>query len=211
MPTQKQLIANRANAQRSTGPRTEAGKAASRGNALKHGLTAAQVVIHGEDPTAYDAFRAQLIEEIAPIGSLEATLAHDLVATLWRLRRVPFLENAMLAQADTQHQHAQASDDVLDDLLSDPCLEKKTWAGCPEEDDTLQRIGSAVVDALNALNKLSTYETRLFRRVEGLLTQLLRVRADGAADAATAPRRGAATEPFVINGEALEASWATSQ
>ena len=181
---------------------------------MKHGLTAAQVVIPGEDPSAYDAFRAQMIEEIAPTGSLEATLAHDLVATLWRLRRVPFLENAMLAQADTQHQHAQASDRVFDDLLSDPGLEKKTWAGCPEEDDTLQRIGSAVVDALasNALNKLSTYETRLFRRVEGLLAQFRRVRADGAADAATErPRRGAATEPFVINGEALEASWATRQ
>ena len=118
----------------------------------------------------------------------------------------------MLAQADTQHQHAQASDAVFDDLLSDPDLEKKTWAGCAEEDDTLQRIGSVVVDALNALNKLSTYETRLFRRVEGLLAQFRRVRADGAADAATeTPRRGAATEPFVINGEALEASWATSQ
>ena len=78
----------------------------------------------------------------------------------------------------------------------------------------MQCIGSAVLDALasNALSKLSTYETRLFRRVEGLLAQLRRVRADREADAATeTPRRGAATEPFVINGEALEASWATSQ
>jgi len=36
--SERRLQANRANAQRSTGPRTEAGKAASRRNALKHGI-----------------------------------------------------------------------------------------------------------------------------------------------------------------------------
>ena len=36
--SERKLQANRANAQRSTGPRTEAGKAASRRNALKHGI-----------------------------------------------------------------------------------------------------------------------------------------------------------------------------
>jgi hypothetical protein len=36
--SERKLQANRANAKRSTGPRTEAGKAASRKNALKHGI-----------------------------------------------------------------------------------------------------------------------------------------------------------------------------
>lgn len=36
--SQRKLLANRANAQRSTGPRTETGKAASRRNALTHGI-----------------------------------------------------------------------------------------------------------------------------------------------------------------------------
>ena len=70
-----------------------------------------------------------------------------------------------------------------------PGVEKKTWAGCAkEEEDTLKRIGSAVHDALasNALIKLSTYETRLFRRVEGLLAQLDRLRARREADEASA-------------------------
>ena len=64
--------------------------------------------------------RAHLLEEIAPIGPLEATLTHDLIGALWRLRRVPFLENAILARGDTQRQHEQASDDVLDDMLWAP-------------------------------------------------------------------------------------------
>ena len=44
---------NRQNAQKSTGPRTDEGKAASRGNSLKHGLTAttiAPVDTPGEPP-----------------------------------------------------------------------------------------------------------------------------------------------------------------
>ena len=45
MASEKQIEANRANAQHSTGPKTPAGKAISRLNALKHGLTAEIAVI----------------------------------------------------------------------------------------------------------------------------------------------------------------------
>jgi hypothetical protein len=45
MPTAKQQAASRANAQKSTGPRTSAGKAVSRFNALKHGIYAVHQVL----------------------------------------------------------------------------------------------------------------------------------------------------------------------
>ena len=50
MASEKQRVANRANAKRSTGPKTETGKALSRMNAHKHGLTAETIVIGDEDP-----------------------------------------------------------------------------------------------------------------------------------------------------------------
>ena len=53
MTSEKQAAANRRNAAKSTGPQTESGKARSSGNALKHGLSAEQVVIFGEDPAAF--------------------------------------------------------------------------------------------------------------------------------------------------------------
>ena len=56
MTSQKQIEANLANAQLSTGPRTNRGKARSKMNAVKHALTAAQgVLIEGEDPEEFEA------------------------------------------------------------------------------------------------------------------------------------------------------------
>jgi hypothetical protein len=51
MAPDRQIAANRENAKRSTGPRSEAGKARSARNALKHGLSAEHVVMLGEDLT----------------------------------------------------------------------------------------------------------------------------------------------------------------
>ena len=48
MTSSAQAEANRRNAQNSTGPKTQEGKAASRLNALKHGLTAKQLVLFDE-------------------------------------------------------------------------------------------------------------------------------------------------------------------
>jgi|SRR5271157_4272264 len=53
MATDKQIHANRRNAQKSTGPRTARGKAASRWNALKSGIDAQLEILPGEDPQAH--------------------------------------------------------------------------------------------------------------------------------------------------------------
>lgn len=55
MATRKQIRANRKNARKSTGPKTEAGKAASSTNALSHGLAAAEtVVLPEEEPEDFE-------------------------------------------------------------------------------------------------------------------------------------------------------------
>jgi len=58
----KQLKANRANAQLSSGPKTEAGKQRCKMNALKHGLSSRHFVIDGEDPLYVDELIAELVE-----------------------------------------------------------------------------------------------------------------------------------------------------
>ena len=60
MATKNQVAANRLNALKSTGPRTEEGKAVSRYNALTHGLLASDVVLRDENRVDFDKFRDQL-------------------------------------------------------------------------------------------------------------------------------------------------------
>ena len=88
MATPAQIAANRANAQRSTGPRTPEGKSASRFNALKHGLDAASVVIPGEDPAAYDALAADYQRQFQPQSALEQFHVDTLIRSDWQRRRL---------------------------------------------------------------------------------------------------------------------------
>ena len=91
MASNKQLEANRANAKKSTGPRSQQGKARSRLNSRKHGLTAKTLIIVGEYADDFDQLRAELMDEHDPQSALECELVERLAGILWRLRRVPFL------------------------------------------------------------------------------------------------------------------------
>ena len=96
MASDKQLIADRANAMRSTGPKTAAGKALSRMNANKHGLTAETIIIGDEDPRAFDMLRAELEEEYNPRPGIERELVERIAVLMWRMRRIPIFEAAVI-------------------------------------------------------------------------------------------------------------------
>ena len=82
MASEKQLEANLANAQKSTGPRMNAGKARSRLNSRKHGLTAKTLIIVGENADDFDQLRADLMDEYDPQSSLECELVERLAGIL---------------------------------------------------------------------------------------------------------------------------------
>jgi hypothetical protein len=93
--------ASRKNGARSRGPRTEAGKARASQNALKHGLRAAKhLVLPAENPAAFRAIEAALLEELAPDGALQAVLARQIVWAVWRLGRVERMEAEVLVFRD---------------------------------------------------------------------------------------------------------------
>ena len=81
MPTSEaRIAANRLNSARSTGPRTDAGKAASRANALKHGLTGAGVVMTDEQATDAGRLADELTLEMRPTTKLGQILVQRLAA-----------------------------------------------------------------------------------------------------------------------------------
>jgi hypothetical protein len=98
MISEKQLLANRQNALRSTGPRTAEGKAIASQNAVKHGLRAENTVIPGENPEEFDQFRQLLLEDLAPVGAMEVFLADRIVAAFWKLQRAGRIETELLAE-----------------------------------------------------------------------------------------------------------------
>jgi hypothetical protein len=84
---------------RSTGPRTAAGKQRSSQNALTHGLTAASAVLPSEDRAAYDAHRRGFLDEYRPATPTETQLTQELADTAWRLKRIPLLESELFSQS----------------------------------------------------------------------------------------------------------------
>jgi len=91
MRSQLQIEASRRNSQKSTGPRTASGKAASSLNSIKTGIYAAAEVITGEDPADLEALAADYHNRFLPDAPEQRCLVDILIhceLTLRRLRRV---------------------------------------------------------------------------------------------------------------------------
>ena len=96
MTSYRQFEANRRNAQRSTGPKTEDGKRQSRANAVRHGLTSETVIGSLEDSEDYKAFEAAVTAGYCAETAVERELVLRLASLLWRLRRATAIETALL-------------------------------------------------------------------------------------------------------------------
>jgi len=172
MATEAQVLANRSNARKSTGPRTAEGKAAVTQNAVKHGLSGRLDVIKGEDQAEFDRQREAMLGELAAVGPMEAMLAERVVNLSWRLQRVERTQN-----------------EVFDALLADRSsplaklvrsLEPKGAGrpeGNPEGEDDLD-LGRAVIkDFSNSrvLDRLLMYERRIEHSLYKTMAELQRL------------------------------------
>jgi len=101
MTSLKRIEANRRNSLKSTGPKTETGKQASRCNAVRHGLTAETVMGALEDAEDYKAFEAAITADYDAQSAVERELVLRLANLLWRLRRATTIETGLFEiQAD---------------------------------------------------------------------------------------------------------------
>ncbi len=96
--SEAKLEANRANAQLSSGPTSPEGKAKASLNAVKTGLTGRTVLLPADDAAEYERHIQAFAAEYAPVGPRESDLVQSIADTWWRLKRIPCLESALLAQ-----------------------------------------------------------------------------------------------------------------
>ena len=89
--SERKRTANRENAQKSTGPKTRAGKEKSKMNAVKHGLLAEELLITigelREDPEAFGQLLAGARAHIEPVGTYEDAWVQKIAGYMWKDRR----------------------------------------------------------------------------------------------------------------------------
>jgi hypothetical protein len=186
MTSEARIAANRRNAAKSTGPKTEQGKAVVAQNAVKHGLLARAAVLQGEDWEEFTEFRENLIEELGPEGTLEGMLAERIVSLSWRLQRAARLQNeayeslylkeatsayGKMMRAEMARGRATGAETSTDDLIGGRLL-VDDFAGTKVLDRMLlyeRRIEHSLYRTMGELKKL-----RLRREVSSLKCEVSR-------------------------------------
>jgi hypothetical protein len=171
-----QIQANRSNAQKSTGPRTAAGKERASQNAIQHGLLAREAVIVGEDPAEFQMYREGMIETLAPVGPVEAMLAERVVGLSWRLRRAERLQNIAFAALD-EGEPTELLEARLQEWKQHKGSERdRTVCGVLDEDAALGKAVVADFAEARVLDRMLMYERRIESSLYRTMTELRKER-----------------------------------
>jgi len=148
--SEARILANRLNAQKSTGPKTDRGKERSRANAVKHGLTGEGLALPVEDAAEVERRFLAIQEEMAPKTVIGSFLAHKVALMTVRSQRAARQESAVLstkirrAASDFDEARNADADHLLGWIQSEPISYRRKLLATPEGVDRL-------IDALVAL------------------------------------------------------------
>jgi len=161
MLSDKQLAANRANAQKSTGPRTEEGKQRTRLNACHHNLTGQILVLTPEQQPAYDSLKDGFIHEFAPATEHERQLVAEYTTNVWRRQRAGNIEEGIFAIGMIEG--------VADNI--------KVVGNNPEVHQVISN-SKTFLDHPSAFSLLTIYSQRLINQGQKILKQLKECQAE---------------------------------
>jgi len=109
--SERKLAANRANAQKSTGPRNFEGRRRSSQNALKHGVLANAILIEGECREGFLNLCRSYQREYNPQTPTEHALVNKAVTAQWRALRAAAIESAAITREMQLQAHSTEHDD----------------------------------------------------------------------------------------------------
>jgi hypothetical protein len=151
MMAPRNFEANRANAQLSTGPVTEAGKQIVSANAVKHGLTGKTHACLPGESEAFEKHCREYLDAMKPVGKPEQELVRNIAENYWRLKRAHAMENALFEQIALQES----------DGLSPAASQAQAW-----------------VDPAKGLQRIALYAARIQRAIEKSNVEFKAMRAE---------------------------------
>src|SRR5437899_1698765 len=144
--SEKRIATNRANAKKSTGPKTAEGKLAIARNGIEHGIYALCPVIEDvESVRDWKRYRAAMLTSLAPVGMVETSLAERIILTAWRQRRAARYEAEQIRLTQEKAPEfvglhlglkRESAAQAVDEILSDTEWRQQTW-------QTVQRFAGA--------------------------------------------------------------------
>ncbi len=152
--TEQRLAANRANALGSTGPISTEGKAIASRNATRHGLLSAGLFLDDEDPAHFDMLLGDLVQSLAPVGTMELVLVERIAVTLWRQRRLVRAETASVSLARQARKIAGGVSSELGRGYGSELKESELGAFDAER-ETWSRNAIAEIEALEVIDIVS--------------------------------------------------------
>jgi hypothetical protein len=160
MASEKQIEANRKNSKKSTGPKSDEGKAVTRLNGLEHGLRTRCVdVLPGEDHEEFATRLRKWLYDYKPTSDLERFLVRQGVVTTWKIERADRCEQARLA--------------ALIDEAVEPWMYGPDSVGIAEASQD-----AASFDASPEGERIRRYQFSLHRALDRILARLAKIRED---------------------------------
>jgi hypothetical protein len=175
--SQAQINANRANAQLSTGPKTEAGRAISSQNALKTALTGRTVLLPTDNLDEYQSLQTQFLNAYKPATEDERALVQELLDTTWRIKRILSLEFAIFAKGSLEfaNEFPDLDADARNQLI----------------------LAETYLKYEKSIRNLNTQEARLQRKLAKDLAELTRLQTERRQAEAQNPAKSPAPEPEI--------------
>jgi hypothetical protein len=164
MASPAQFAANAANAQKSSGPKTENGKHRTRLNAYRHGLTGQICLLTADEHEAFEQHCTGIRESLKPVGALETELAQSIAEDQWRLKRARAIETGIFAAGvlgQLGHPYGGIREDAAQVPIDEALSKAHTWIAKSEN-----------------FQLLALYEQRIHRAIEKNMAQLRTLRAE---------------------------------
>jgi hypothetical protein len=131
--SQRKIEANRRNAKKSTGPKTEEGKARSAMNSIKYGIYSDKYLIKDESYEEFDNYRRKILKCLNPTNAVLFDMATHVVSNGWEYQRCTLLESKILNSKSLKHdaerkQNNEEAKQIIVSWQDSPELEAKYGA-----------------------------------------------------------------------------------